>query len=200
MINHTRQLLPGSKIPIITHHDISSATIANCWLQSRVLAPKFGPQTRQEAERVGWREDLKKEDEHYKVTLAQIDTAIRTLAELQHIEEAMPAAAFINPAYERVEDDDEDDLQHIAEQVAQAYSQEETLADPEEVEQVIQPVKIADALASLATLRLYEEQQEDGSRELVRSLNRLEREIRGRQASHSTQRTLDGFLTANQST
>ena len=132
--------------------------------------------------------------------MAQIDTAIRALAELQYIEEAMSAAAFVNPASERVEDDDEDDLQHIAEEVAQAYSQEETLADPEEVEQVIQPVKIADALASLATLRLYEEQQEDGSRELVRSLNRLEREIRGRQASHSTQRTLDGFLIANQST
>jgi hypothetical protein len=109
--------------------------------------------------------------------LAQIDTAIRALAELQHIEEAMSAAAFINLACERVEDDDEDDLQHIAEQVSQAYSQEETLADSEEVEQVIQPVKIADALASLATLRLYEEQQEHGSRELVRSLNRLKREI-----------------------
>ena len=30
------------------------------------------------------------------------------------------------------------------------------------------PVKVDEALASLATLRLYEEQQEDGSREVVR--------------------------------
>jgi hypothetical protein len=47
-------------------------------------------------------------------TLAQIETAIRVLAELQHIEEAMSAAAFVNPASKRVEDDDEEDLQHIA--------------------------------------------------------------------------------------
>jgi hypothetical protein len=109
----------------------------------------------------------------------------------------MPAAAFINPAFKRVEDDDKDDLQYVAKQVA--YSQEKTLTDPEEVKQMIQPVKIADALTSLTTLRLYKEQQEYRSRELVRSLNRFEREIRGRQASRSTQRTLDAFLTANQS-
>jgi len=41
----------------------------------------------------------------------------------------MSVAAFVNPASERVEDDDEKDLQHIAEQETQAYSQEETLAD-----------------------------------------------------------------------
>jgi len=37
----------------------------------------------------------------------------------------MSAAAFVNPSSKRVEDDDEEDLQHIAEQVAQAYSQED---------------------------------------------------------------------------
>jgi hypothetical protein len=176
------------------------ATIVNCWLQSRVLAPKIGPQTKQEAERTGWREDLKVQNKRYDTILAQIKTAIQALAELQHIEEAMSVTAFINPAVECVEDNDEEDLQQVIEQVAEAYSQEETLADPDEIELVApQPVKIADALASLATLRLYEEQQEDGSREVVRNLNRLERQIRGRQASRSTQKTLDGFLIANQS-
>ena len=30
--------------------DISSTIIANCWLKSRVLGPKYGPQTQEEAE------------------------------------------------------------------------------------------------------------------------------------------------------
>ena len=62
---------------------------------------------------------------------------------------------------------------------------------------MIPPIKIADALASLATLQLYEEQQEDRSREAVRALNKLEREIRGRQVVNLTQQTLDSFFIPN---
>jgi DDE superfamily endonuclease len=178
-------------------NDITVPTIANCWLQSRVLAPKIGPQTREEAEKAGWREDLKAEEMRYNATMRLIDTSIRALAELKRIEEAMAVAQFINPDTERVQDDDEEDLDCVLDQVAESYSQESTLADPEEVEQVIPPIKIADALASLATLRLYEEQQEDGSREAVQALNKLEREIRGRQTANLTQRTLDSFFIAN---
>jgi hypothetical protein len=53
---------------------------------------------------------------------------------------------------------------------------------------------MSEALASLATLRLYHEQQENESREAVQSLNRMEREIRGEQANLGTQTVIDSYL------
>jgi hypothetical protein len=59
----------------------------------------------------------------------------------------MPVAQFINLGTERVQDDDEEDLECIIDQVAESYSQEATLADPEEEEQLAIPsIKIPDAL------------------------------------------------------
>jgi hypothetical protein len=132
------------------------------------------------------------DERRYDATLKQIEIAIQALAMLGHAD-ALSVASFIDPVTETI--DDEDGV--LEDQIAQAYSQEATLADPEEPEDVIQPVKIADALASLATLRLYEEQQPDGSREVIRQLDRLEREIRGCQTVHSIQSIFDSFLTAN---
>ena len=56
------------------------------------------------------------------------------------------------------------------------------------------PVSISEALEGLATLRLYEEQQENGSRDLVRTLNRLEQELRGKRANQGTQRQIDSYF------
>jgi hypothetical protein len=49
------------------------------------------------------------------------------------------------------------------------------------------PVSLSEALAGLVTLRLYEEQQEDGSRDLIQTLNRLERELQGKRANQGAQ-------------
>jgi hypothetical protein len=57
----------------------------------------------------------------------------------------------------------------------------------------VSPVSLSEALAGLATLRLYEEQQEDGSRDLVRTLNRLERELQGKRANRGVQTQIDTF-------
>lgn len=43
-------------------------------------------------------------------------------------------------------------------------------------------VKLSDALEALATLRLYEEQQEDGNKGLICQLDRLERDIKAHEA------------------
>jgi hypothetical protein len=56
------------------------------------------------------------------------------------------------------------------------------------------PVSISEALEGLATLKLYEEQQENGSRDLVRTLNRLERELRGKRANQGTQKQIDSYF------
>jgi hypothetical protein len=132
------------------------------------------------------------DERRYDAILKQIEIAIQAFAIFGYAD-ALSVASFIDPATEIINDENG----VLKNQIAQAYSQEATLADLEKPENMIQPVKIADALASLATLRLYEEQQSDGSREIIRQLNRLEREIRERQTVHSIQGTLDSFLTGN---
>ena len=42
--------------------NITSTIIANYWLKSRVLDPKYDPQTRIEAEKNKWREIIKQDD------------------------------------------------------------------------------------------------------------------------------------------
>jgi hypothetical protein len=87
---------------------------------------------------------------------------IQALAALKQIEEAISITSFIDHAFEMIEDSEEDEFLLVA----QVYSQDTTLANPEEEEQTTVPIK---ALADLATLRLYEEQQEDGSHEVVKT-------------------------------
>jgi hypothetical protein len=55
-------------------------------------------------------------------------------------------------------------------------------------------VSVSEALAGLATLRLYEEQQENGSRDLIRTLNQQERELKGRRANQGTQKQIDSYF------
>jgi len=89
--------------------EITPVTINNCWLKSRVLAPKLVPQTRQEA--------LTQEETCYNATISQINTAIQVLAKLGRIKKAMNIKLFLEPDAEAVDDPEED----IFEQIAEAY-------------------------------------------------------------------------------
>ena len=95
----------------------------------------------------------------------------------------MPIETWLNPIAEVIGDEGED----LVDQIAESYTQI-GIPDPEEdpVKEIL-PVRMSEALAAL---RLYQEQQSDGSREVVRSLNRWEREMRGKQANRATQRTI----------
>ena len=102
----------------------------------------------------------------------------------------MPIGLFLSLKNKRVEDQDGDIFKQIAN--AHAYGD----CEPESGDEAPQlpPVSISEALAGLATLRLYEEQQEDGSRDLVRTLNCLDRELRGKQANQGVQKQIDSYL------
>jgi hypothetical protein len=103
----------------------------------------------------------------------------------------MPIESFINPTTEAVDDTEED----IFEQIIQSHADGD--CEPELGNNKIPeatPVSISETLEGLATLRLYEEQQENGSRDLVRTLNRLERELRGKRANQGTQRQIDSYF------
>ena len=99
--------------------------------------------------------------------------------------------SFINSTTEAVDDTEKD----IFEQIVQSHADDdcEPESSDDEIPQVI-PVSISEALKGLVTLRLYEEQQENESRDLIRTLNRLERELRGKQANQGTQRQIDSYF------
>jgi hypothetical protein len=90
----------------------------------------------------------------------------------------MPVALFLDPETERVDDSDGDLFQQIADAHADGDREAES----------------GEALEGLATLRLYEEQQQDGSRDLFRTLNRLDRELRGRRANQGAQKQIDSYF------
>jgi hypothetical protein len=133
---------------------------------------------------------LAREDARYDATVSQISIAIQALAELGRIEEAMPIESFLNPKAEAVDDIEED----IFEQIAQAHADGDCEPESGDEASQVASVSLSEALAGLATLRLYEEQQEDGSRDLIRGLNRLERELLGKRANQGTQTQIDSYF------
>jgi hypothetical protein len=97
---------------------------------------------------------------------------------------------FLNPKAEAVDDIEED----IFEQIAQAHADGDCKPESGDEASQVASVSLSEALAGLATLRLYEEQQEDGSRDLIRGLNRLERELLGKRANQGTQTQIDSYF------
>jgi len=55
-------------------------------------------------------------------------------------------------------------------------------------------IKLDEAIEALQKLRLYEEQQEDGEREVITTLLRHERRIQGRLLQNTKQMTIKSFF------
>jgi hypothetical protein len=56
------------------------------------------------------------------------------------------------------------------------------------------PIRPAQAISALDTLRQWELEQNDGNRDVVRQLNAIERRIKALQVTRKEQRTLDSFF------
>jgi hypothetical protein len=102
----------------------------------------------------------------------------------------MPIESFLNPEAEVMDDTKED----IFEQIAEAHVDGDCEPKSGDEGPRIAPVSISEALAGLTTLRLYKEQQENKRRDLIRSLNNLERELLGKKANQSTQRQINSYF------
>ena len=70
---------------------------------------------------------------------------------------------FLDLDGEQVGDPEED----IFEQILDAHADGDCEPEPGDEAPPVPPVSVSGALAGLATLRLYEEQQENGSRDLI---------------------------------
>jgi hypothetical protein len=171
--------------------DITGTTIANCWLKSRVLGPKYGPQTRIEAEKNGWKEAVKQDDGRINEAINEIQVSIQKLSDSGRIRDAMAISQFINPSDEIIDDEDDEILERVVEAYAEGNERDHE-TDEEEVN--IVSVKTPEALTALSTLRLFAEQREYGDRELIRQLNHFERVVRTHEANGKQQSSITSYF------
>ena len=97
---------------------------------------------------------------------------------------------FIKLPGEEVEDSAEDLIEHIAELYAgpdrDTETDEDDFAQPQ--------IKVDEALQALQKLHLYEEQQEDGNRDLIITLTRHDRQIQGRRIRNTKQNSITTYF------
>jgi DDE superfamily endonuclease len=112
---------------------ITNTTIANCWVKSRVLGPKYGPINKFAAIAGGWDEAVAQDEARIRETELQLGATITMLAEQDRIQSAMSTSAFLNPADEAVDDSDEEILDSIVEAYSEGDRVQETDEEPMEV-------------------------------------------------------------------
>ena len=172
--------------------DVSSTTIANCWLKSKVLGPKYGPVSESVAIQLGWKEQSDADDVKQREMIKQMDATIRTLQDKNHITEAMKIDHFLDLVDEVVEDNEEE----IFEQILDSYSHPLIERDHEtdEEQEMMAKVSSAEAITALNRLCLYEEQQDNGNSEVLRCLTRYRRDIRGRGTQELQQQSIQTYF------
>ncbi len=82
----------------IQEEDVTHSTINNCWVKSRVLNAKYGPQTREKAESL---------EEDTATLVTGMTQQICDLARQNGIAKAMSTPQFPNPEEKEVYDTDE---------------------------------------------------------------------------------------------
>ena len=90
---------------------------------------------------------------------------------------------ILSDRYERLDKSTKVEFADLFQQIASAHADGDCEPESGDETPQVTPVSLSEALAGLATLRLYEKQQQDGSRDLVRTLNRFERELQGKRAN-----------------
>ena len=87
-------------------------------------------------------------------------------------------------------------MRKIFEEIAASYSltQEEI---PDDDLDLVVPIRPAEALAAIQTLKDWEEQQDDSSHNVARQLKVIKKRVKALQISHLQQRTLDSYFYTN---
>jgi len=171
---------------------VSDITIINCWLKSRVLAGQTRPMTRWQAQQGGWSEAAYKDAQIFDQLLSDARDALRALERYQFIKKSLPLSQILDPSSEQV--DDNPDNTAFIDQIAQAYAIGPDI-DPDEVTvEVPTAISAPQALAALATVQSFVEQQQGDNQDLIRHLNRLRRTAKTQEVASLKQSTLDSFL------
>jgi hypothetical protein len=170
---------------------VTHITIANCWVKSRVLGPKYGPLMKSAAIENGWEEAVAQDTARIDETERQLGSSIKVLVEQERIQSAMSISVFLNPADEAVDDDDEE----ILDSVVEAYSEGDRAQETDEEPVEVIPVRSQEALQAVRLLQSYEEQQDDGESDVIRRLAQLEVVVRGRIFAGRQQTQITSYFT-----
>jgi inorganic pyrophosphatase len=107
------------------------------------------------------------------------------------IKEAVLVQKYIDPVSEKIEDSL--DQAELFEDIAASYSITQEEVPDDDLDPII-PLRPAQALASIQTLKDWEEQQDDSTQLVVKQLKDLEKRVRALQLSNAKQTTLDSYL------
>ena len=170
--------------------DVSTTTIENCWVKSQVLSARYGPRNQEEANNLGWNDRVQEAEEVERSVQRDVEQGIKELARQHRISQSMAIGQFLNPSEEEIDDESDE----IVEGIAKAYSIGDRTHKTDEEDVVIPRVSHAEALQALQTLRLFEEQHEEGDSELIAKMNRHERVMRARSFQGLKQASIKAFF------
>ena len=156
-------------------NDVTPTTIRNCWNKSGLLAPEYGPPDE------WWRNYVYEDNQVLVDSMIRIDRQIQSFAQKKRIRSTMEVAAFVDPADEIINDDDEDHDELVLEAYSFGGAMRDYETDEEDV--TVELVKESEALGLLPRLLLYEEQQEDGDKMVISRLKEYEQIIKARVAA-----------------
>lgn len=153
---------------------------------------KCGPQTRVEAESLGWNQEVAEDESRHAALVASMDQQIRDLARQNTITQAMSINRFFEPGTKgrcmmltRLSLDD----------IVTAYSTQERAYKTDEEDVSQRRILTKEAIQALQMLRLHEEQQDDGDSGLISRLGRHERVVRQRAEQGLKQSTISMIAT-----
>ena len=155
--------------------EVTSQTIDNCFVKSTLFGSREGPPPRP--------------CNYIDPVINEVEEMAKQLQAAGRIREVINIQNFINLPGEEVKDSTEDLIEHVAELYAGPDHDAETDEDAQQPQ-----IKLNEALEALQTLRLYEEQQEDGDREVIVTLLRHDRRIQGRRLQNTKQVAITSFF------
>jgi len=130
-------------------------------------------------------EDLEAEQQFDEETQRNMLTTIQSRSE---ITDPLPLSQFIEPPFETIEDDESDFLPNIIERYAEDLVEE---VDVDELDQEaiapIKTIKYKEALEALDVLSLFEQQQAEGSDEILRKISAIKTALQHRQSNKAIQ-------------
>lgn len=106
--------------------------------------------------------------------IREVEKGLQQLQFANHIRELMDINQFLSPSEEQV-DDDSIDLDDAI--LSQYEPVRELPEDDDELYQPLPQISVLEALESLQKLRLFEEQQIEGNKDIIKSLRRHERTL-----------------------
>lgn len=157
----------------IWEYDVQASTINTCFRRSTLFGPVAGPSMAPAENDVIYQE------------IGRLIQAVEPSRE-----QRMDVNSFLNPEEEKVEDTPEDDLAFVISTYSKDNQEEESDDEVEAIPRVSHGV----AIQALYTLRLHQEQQEDGDSELVKQLTGCERQLRQLQLNQQHQQAITHYF------